>query len=224
MPSFSKARAHAQRLLERVALVGVGPDVARPRAASTTARRDVGVDAPCAADLDLEAAVALGERLPRDLRAASSGVGAETSRASGPVGALGAEPALQRDAEAPADRSCTARSIAHLAIGWPGSRPAASSLFIFACRPAMSNRSWPMSAGARYSRIELTHDSSVSADQRRRRPGLAPADVAVVVGHLHQRDALAFVERARRSARQRQHRLHRQADGETSIFAMLMHG
>ncbi len=46
-----------------------------------------------------------------------------------------------------------------------------------------------------------------------RRPRLAPADVAVGVGHLHERNPLALVQRARGPARQREDRLQRQAQG-----------
>jgi hypothetical protein len=48
----------------------------------------------------------------------------------------------------------------------------------------------------------------------RARPGLAPADRAVVAGHLHDREALSLGDRARGAARQGQHRLDRQADRE----------
>ena len=119
-------------------------------------------------------------------------------------------------------RSWAARSSAALAIGWPG---------IESGRELVIHR-----------RVQAGDVERVAADQRRRevvldrrearvgglgrpapaRAGLAPADRAVVGGHLHEDEALAFLDGARHAARERAIALSGRRTGRTSMRSIFM--
>jgi len=164
--------------------------------------------------LHLEAPVAFGEALARELRRLLGGSGGDQARELHPIQALRAQPGLQRDAEA------LAQEVVHRHVeGRLGHRLAGVE---------------PRGELGVHLRVRAGDVEHVMADERgrevladrahtglqclgrpaARRAGLAPADAAVGVGHLHQRDALAFGQRARGPARQGEHCLHWQAQGK----------